>query len=1208
MAELPTPHSIAIGTLISLYSDPHSPIYAESLSVGGGGRSRGGNKQLQQQQQQWLGPHNSAEWSLRLMTLIQQLVLKEDEGVVIIPNNRTGNQSSSINYSNPAADDDDDDDENSHNNNMLPAALAPVAETRNKDQSNPNDTSNIILDDDEYFMKKHAALLSSTGEDMSEIFNDMFLVGGGNDVIFGDGSCSSAEPNSSSSYTDRQTSNIGGGGALFQFCMESFSTLLDRIDDAFTLNAPQLSNFKMKKERSPPSQVLLSQLSNASQSVDHLMDLLDTWHALLEGTHFPNVNANPPIKIDGESSFGIYIRKLCLGIEEIPFEALSRLWIALKEFVKKEEMESSIRDGDDEEMKCCDNEYTDDDGKYYSTMAAHWLPSSAQIERIVRNTCLRYNLDSMVLQEDNINNVSSNGGNLPISSSSPSSLSISQKKKHNHHQQQQQLYNLLSTHPECPSLHFLLYLTSLANGQRSQAIESLHRYFDYAMIHERKERAERALMVALSGGSSGQTSGSAGAGTMNNMSGMGGITGGMTGGIINGTVQTGGGGQQQQRSGAGNAGTATQTIFKESNVMQYAAILLAQTYHRFGYTRLALQATEEAIRVAQQSGDGECVLFANGWLALVSSSLGSSNSFTSSGGDDGNRGSVYASIGGLDYSSLGGTTYRPLDPSSQIPSVGGNILNSRREEEAMLHRCQARAAERGLSSLAVGTSLELARKLAYQRQGRSTATSHGGSEGGDGEEGISSLAWNSIQSAGRAPVVSTTAGGHRVTSMSGGGPKGEAPTDIYNSIPRESISVLGRQNCAIAGLWESTGHMSLASLSSCAALYGSGKEGVEGGCNNGMDSIAMNRVLNSFTNGAGLDVWSNEDQLDPSEVKKNPQNGETYAAMLNHLISLPANISERTLIAASTLHEWSVRSYDLSLAQGLNTLLANHASFFTSPSEVVSGGALPAVEANLVFLAQSTHLFCQRKEYDLAKVATRRACWVANRHGLCFHLGWSLLQLSLITLEASASCSPERALPPLLECLDLAERYSLDPLRAMALSTLAKVLLCMGGKRNGKARALLKAAMPLIMQHGHVWFQGEACLTLAKCYIIEAGAESNDPTTTTPPKLQETALTKLKQAAVYFERIEDVHRLRQVYYLKARIYQMLPNKKGERDESAKMFARLTVAMNKRVGESVLATVSNNQQWKVLRGVLVTDNLDLQRCISIKQNFISRIVI
>ena len=102
------------------------------------------------------------------------------------------------------------------------------------------------------------------------------------------------------------------------------------------------------------------------------MDLLDTWHALLEGTYFTNVNANPPIKIDGESSFGIYIRKLCLGIEEIPFEALSRLWSALKEFVKKEEMDSSIRDGDDEEMKCCDNEYTDDDdGKYYFHHKGH---------------------------------------------------------------------------------------------------------------------------------------------------------------------------------------------------------------------------------------------------------------------------------------------------------------------------------------------------------------------------------------------------------------------------------------------------------------------------------------------------------------------------------------------------------------------------------------------------------------------------------------------------------------------------------------------------------------------------------------------------------------------------------------------------------------------------------------------------------------------
>ena len=101
--------------------------------------------------------------------------------------------------------------------------------------------------------------------------------------------------------------------------------------------------------------------------------------------------------------------------------------------------------------------------------------------------------------------------------------------------------------------------------------------------------------------------------------------------------------------------------------MQYAAILLAQTYHRFGYTRLSLQATEEAIRVAQQSGDGECVAFANGWLALAGNSLGNGGADggrEGSGGERGGAGTVYASVGCLDSNAGGSNNYRPLARSS----------------------------------------------------------------------------------------------------------------------------------------------------------------------------------------------------------------------------------------------------------------------------------------------------------------------------------------------------------------------------------------------------------------------------------------------------------------------------------------------------------------------------------------------------------------
>jgi len=1169
MAELPTPHSIAIGTLISLYSDPHCPLMA--IDVTSNGRSnRVGNNNT---------PTSSTEWSLRLMSLIQQLVLKEDEGVVVLPTNNSSTTNQSLNDTiNPA-------DENNQLNTTQQTSLATTQQTSSKDQSNPNDKSNIILNDDEYYIKKYEMLLSGTGTDVEDIFND---------VLSGN-----SQSDTSESQRDNQQHQQVVNGTL-NFSMETLSTLLNRIDNLYYNNTANNSN--TTTERSPPSQFLLSKLTQASQSVDHLMDILDEWHALLEGKGhgYPCNPMLPPLpcSIDGESSFGVYLRKLCLGMEEIPFEALSRLWDALRKFVKDEEQMSSnktLKKRDDEEMKN-DDEYIGSSG-YSNT--ADWLPSSPQIERIVRNTCLKYNLDSRMFLQNIHEGSGSNGPSLSGSSSSGKQ------------QQQQQLHNLLSTHPECPSLHFLLYLTSLANGHRSQAIESLHRYFDYAMIHERKERAERALMIQVSGGAEGSAASAttANRGMMGTMaSGMGGITGGMTGGIINGTIQTTTQQQQQQRPGGANAGGANsgtpQTIYKESNVMQYAAILLAQTYYRFGYTRLSLQATEEAIRVAQQSGDGECVCFANGWLAVVSSSLGSGGIRSSDGGDGiisnsgGASGSIFASVGGLDCtlgSDIG--NYRPLAPASQTSGIGGNnVLNNSSEEEAMLQRCQESASQRGMSSLAAGASLELARRLAYQRQGQTDTPDDNTDEG----RGSSSLAWNSIQSAGRTRNVATTAsqgrgGSHGGTSLAvSGSSSGQASTDIYNMSHTEATSIHGRQNVAVAGLWESTGHMSLASLSSCAALYGNGNGGdlngsSEGGGNE-LDFLAMNRVLTSFTNGPGLDVWSGSER----EKTVNQQHGSTYASVLNHLVSLSDDNSERTLVASSTLHEWSVRSYDLSLAQGLNTLLSNHAAF---PSSSASGGALPAVEATLVFLAQSTHLFCQRGEYDKAKVASRRACWLTNRHGLLYHLGWNLLQLSLINLESSPANAPERALSPLMECLDLAKRYAMDPLRAVALATLAKVLLCMGGKRYGKARAFLKAAMPLIMQHGHIWFQGEAHLTLAKCTMAEisTNGKMNDNV-----ELHKMAVAELKKAESYFEQIEDVQRLRQVYYLLARMYNSIPNAEKDRDSAAKMFSRLSIAKNKREGNSVMETSSNGDQWSVLQGVLITDSKEMRQCVSIRE--------
>ncbi len=1182
MADLPTPHSIAIGALLSLYSDPNSPLIDWSKSS-----SNCIDDDDEEEEEDYVGrPRSTADWTLRLLQLLQQLVLREDEGIIIFPN-------SDVFFDNAAT-----------NSNMVDSIhVIEDAECNN----NYNNTVNK--------KKKHGAIpqLISSDDEYGGLLDDMlfdiFPYGGPN-YLRQENNNKSCSP---SDFLPVSSSRSDGNVSLFvgqemyldhnhesslNFCMESLSTLLDRIDDAFIHSASSLvtmpsnrlnekkrsrSESGQRRKRTPPSQALLERLQMASASIDDLVNLLDEWHAMLNGTPLPFSASSTTIAVDGESTFGIYLRKLCLGMEEIPFEALSRLWDALRKFVEVEILlQQGTNDGHRDHY--CNNH---DQNVRNSIMPVYdWLPSSPQIERIVRSTCLDPNLDSLLVKSPR-----------PRSGPSPSRFGS------------QQLYNLLETHPECPSVHFLMYLSSLANGYQSQALECLHRYFDYAMIHERKERAERTLMLqayAVEGGGAALTTSGGIMGTI--ASGMGGITGGMTGGI-NGRLMHGGpaAGQQQRPGGGAATGpggggqAATVKIFKESNVMQYAAILLAQTYYRFGYTRLSLQATREAIRVAQQSGDEECVCFANAWSAVINSSLGGNGGVdvNGDGGSDERRScrtSVHAVVGGIEGGE-GGSVVQNAGYSRSLTPLHAS-LNSRRrrrEEESLLRRCRAQASERGLSLLAANASLELARLLAYRRQHVDDFGYGPGDPSSREVESsfgcVASLAWDSVQDAGRMFVLGS--GGHpssntghgvvvhhrqrgASSSLTFGQP---APTDIYDMIPTEATSILCRQNMAIAGLWESTGHFSSSTLSAFASLHDISRERLDAGIEK-ISSSALNRVLSSILIGPGLDAWSKKVDGSGDSYLDDTNFGQAYATILGSVLSL--GNTEHLLelsVAASTLHEWSVRSYDLSLAQGINILLANRAAFPCPHLAANSGGAFPAVESALAFLSHSSHLSRQRGAYDKAKALTRRACWVANQHGLVFHLGSNLLQLTLIELDGACATTiaPERSLPPLLECLELSERYSMDPLRALALSILSKVMLFMGGARGyRKASALLRASLPLVMQHGHVWFQGEAFLTQAKCCLAEATdresvsgvAEKNS----TALQLRKRALFKLKRSAEKFEKIEDIQRLRHVFYLQARVYQLLPNSRKERDDAANMFAQLTAAMLERVRNQAISAL------------------------------------
>ena len=119
--------------------------------------------------------------------------------------------------------------------------------------------------------------------------------------------------------------------------------------------------------------------------------------------------------------------------------------------------------------------------------------------------------------------------------------------------------SMLKNDPELPAAHFLRYLNCLRHGERVGALDAIHEYFDHSLVHSRN------ITLSLD-------------------------------------------------SNKTNHNKSATNLYSSRDILQFSAILLAMTHSIFGDSNLALLATEEAVRVAQQSKDAACVAFALGWL------------------------------------------------------------------------------------------------------------------------------------------------------------------------------------------------------------------------------------------------------------------------------------------------------------------------------------------------------------------------------------------------------------------------------------------------------------------------------------------------------------------------------------------------------------------------------------------------------------------
>jgi tetratricopeptide (TPR) repeat protein len=470
-----------------------------------------------------------------------------------------------------------------------------------------------------------------------------------------------------------------------------------------------------------------------------------------------------------------------------------------------------------------------------------------------------------------------------------------------------------------------------------------------------------------------------------------------------------------------------------NGVLPYASIVLAALHHSFGEHSLSLKATEEAVRVAQESNDTACVAYALGWLYM-------------------NR------------------------PDFDV--------------EELLRKCSARAGE--VRTLAAGAQLSLAEHF---------LTSNG----------PVSRAWESIYSASAPGVIDTSS-----TTMTL-----DRPAQVTSATTSEdAMIVLAKQALVGAGVWEACGLPMLSKLSSQVAL-----QSYSEGMSRQDKSLAIQNIARVALYG--------------------PSEGSScrYASALRSMAKSGSLSDPNGPVAgvALVLHEWAVRRGDLPHAEYLTSVL--HSSLH---SRIPNHS-----EAVVDILSQRSLLLMRQEQWQKAIQLTKYICSVCQKEGMRTQHAFHLIRLASIQLESNAN-EIIGALSPLLECLSMCERLSIDSYHAAALSVLAQVHLRLGD--TGKAMSVIQAPLPLLVQQMHSSFAAEAYLTLAKCHLRRAKQRASKDRDATIHILR-SACTNLEKARQLFHEIHDLMRLKEIYYLLAVTYNSIPDHEDRRDEASSQFLK-----------------------------------------------------
>lgn len=349
----------------------------------------------------------------------------------------------------------------------------------------------------------------------------------------------------------------------------------------------------------------------------------------------------------------------------------------------------------------------------------------------------------------------------------------------------------------------------------------------------------------------------------------------------------------------------------------------------------------------------------------------------------------------------------------------------------------------------------------------------------------------------------------------------DRPTRTTN-IPNAKVCLdaLARQRIIASSVWESLGQNSIAALSSLVSLQ----------CH---PSLSSEDARSAIQNVSRHPLFGSQNirTLEMKSARRGERDSSTKPFPISvYGRSLSSNLDLVDMIGLSEevgrqihliLHEWAIRRGDFQDALGLMRLMLSN----VKPSE--KKAMIPLRQ----MIMQQAVMYSQTGDFEKARTLLRKLLASCKETGSAADEGQFLLQRAILLVQSTKEYSVN-AIAPLLVCLSFCETVQLDGTKGPALALLAQLLL--GMSEAELAISTLKAALPLLLQNDHVWFQGHAFMTMAKSYLRLA----KEPGSSKP-----NSKRKIKLALKYLVRSEsillgchDARGLQEIYYIQARLH------------------------------------------------------------------------